>query len=345
MTSGPAPESPGASAAPAATAPSRRSLNIAVQLAGFAIGIGLLWYCGSLALRPENRGQLQKLADAGPLAALALAGLSLATLLINGLLFWLGLAPVQRLSVRGVLATNAVAMFLSYLPLKLSVLFRLFIHTKRDGVPLLRVGAWFGAVAAVMAAVLGPLVLVSWLHPRVDALWIALAGAGVLGASGMLLGIARLLSDEGRWAWFERLAGRLPGRLGTIAKSRLLPRAHEGVRMCADPRCVGASVALRLMDAAVHSARLALAAWVIGQPLTADQAVIAGSAFFLIGVVAPTGQLGVREAGTAGIMAALHSEGLVVAVLMVSAAEAAVVLLAAIAGGAYLRLDRLLGRR
>ena len=72
---------------------------------------------------------------------------------------------------------------------------------------------------------------------------------------------------------------------------------------------------------------------------------IAGSAFFLIGVVAPTGQLGAREAGTTGIMAALHSEGLVVAVLMVSAVEAAVVLLAAMAGGAYLRLDRLLGRR
>lgn len=327
------------------TPPTRRSLNIGVQLLGFAVGIALLWYCGSLALRPENRGQLQKLAEAGPGPALALAALSLATLLINGLLFWLGLRPVQRLPVRGVLATNAVAMFLSYLPLKLSVVFRLFIHTRRDGVPLLRVGAWFGAVAAIMAAVLGPLVLVSTLHPRVDALWIALALGGVLAAAGSLVLIARLLRDERRWAWFERLAGRLPGRLGTLVRDRLLPRAHEGVRMCADVRCVGASVALRLLDVGVHTARLALAASVIGEPLTADQAVIAGSAFFLIGVVAPTGQLGVREAGTAGIMAALHSEGLVVAVLMVSAAEAAVVLLAAVAGGAYLRLDRLLGRR
>ncbi len=338
MTTDPAPAQP---AAPS----SRRSLNIAVQLLGFAIGIALLWYCGSSAIKPENRDQLHKLADAGPLPVLALAGLSCATLLINALLFWLALRPVQRLSVRGVCATNAVAMLLSYVPFKLSLLFRIFIHTRRDNVPLLRVGAWFGVVVAIMAGVLGPLVLVSTLHPRFDALWIALAAGGVLAACGSMLLVARLLVDERRWAWFERRAGRLRGRFGAITRDRLLPRAHEGVRMCADPRCVGAAVALRLLDVAVHSARLALAASVIGQPLTADQAVIAGSAYFLIGAFAPTGQLGAREAGTTGILAALHSEGLVVAVLMVSALEAAVTLLAALAGGAYLRLDRLLGRR
>jgi hypothetical protein len=318
---------------------------VAVQLAGFAVGIALLWYCGSVALKPENRAQLQKLADAGPLPALALAGLSLATLLINGMLFWLALRPVQRLGVPGVLAANSVATLLAYLPLKLSVIFRLFIHTRRDGVPLLRIGAWFGTVAAVMAAVLGPLLVVSTLRPRVDGVWAVLALGGVGVAVGTIIVVARQLRDEGRWAWFERLGGRLPGRLGVMARDRLLPRAHEGVRMLADARCVGAAAGLRLADVAVHSARLALAAWVIGQPLSPDQAVIAGSTFFLLGALAPTGQLGVREAGTAGVMSALHSEGLVVAVLMVSAAEAAVVLLAAVAGGAYLRLDRLLGRR
>ncbi|MFG0313526.1 MAG: hypothetical protein ACF8LL_05000, partial [Phycisphaerales bacterium] len=44
----------------------RRVWGIAVQIVGFAIGIALLGWAVRMALRPENREQLEKLSEATP---------------------------------------------------------------------------------------------------------------------------------------------------------------------------------------------------------------------------------------------------------------------------------------
>src|SRR5690606_21428503 len=112
---------------------------------GFLVGLALLGWCVSIALSPENREQLDRLADAGwrPIALLVvLSGLSLA---LNGAIFWLVLLPARRLRAADVIATNALATFLAYLPFKISLIVRALIHQRRDRVPLVLLGAWMSA--------------------------------------------------------------------------------------------------------------------------------------------------------------------------------------------------------
>jgi hypothetical protein len=60
--------------------------------------------------------------EAAPGPVALLFGCSLATLALNGLIFWVVLLPEKRLRVSDTLATvNAFATMLAYLPFKLSV--------------------------------------------------------------------------------------------------------------------------------------------------------------------------------------------------------------------------------
>src|SRR5207247_1887125 len=113
--------------------------------------------------------------------------------------------------------------------------------------------------------------------------------------------IARFFATDRGWTWFKGHFNRLPlpRRLksGTPAHHSLFEKAHEGVRMLASPRVVLGCAALRIIDIAAQSARIALAAAIIGHPLPWEHALLAGSIFFLISAAAPTGSLGVREKG------------------------------------------------
>ncbi|HRQ74272.1 MAG TPA: hypothetical protein PLU35_14715, partial [Phycisphaerales bacterium] len=133
-------------------------LRLAVQGLGFVAGLVLLGWCVRAALSPENREQLSKLGDAPAWAVAALLGLSVASVALNGLAFWCALLPARRLHASDVIATNALATFLNYLPFKLSAISRVVIHNRRDRVPLLTIGGWFGAVLGVMVVSLAPLV-------------------------------------------------------------------------------------------------------------------------------------------------------------------------------------------
>ncbi|MBZ0171001.1 MAG: hypothetical protein K8E66_01340, partial [Phycisphaerales bacterium] len=92
----------------------RSSLGVTVQLLGFAIGIALLVWCGMEAFKPENREQLARVSEASPTDLARLFGLSLATLLLNGHIFWVVLLPEKRIGMIGMQATNAVGTMLSY---------------------------------------------------------------------------------------------------------------------------------------------------------------------------------------------------------------------------------------
>jgi hypothetical protein len=249
-----------------------------------------------------------------------------------------------------VLAVNAIATLLANLPFKLSLIFRVLVHNRRDRLPLLTIGAWFAAVAAVMACVLIPLTMAGAWRQRPDSLWAVASLGGAAVFCVVMLAISRCLAMEANWRWLSQLIHRAPMpsafRRALERQDGPLDRAHEGVRMLAHPGIVLGAILLRLGDVCIHTMRFYLAAKVLNVPLGIDQAVLAGSVYFLIGAAYPAGQLGAREGGTAwllrAVIPAFDLDRFFVVVLLVSATELIVTLFSAAAGMAWLRPDRLL---
>ncbi|MCW5769076.1 MAG: flippase-like domain-containing protein [Phycisphaeraceae bacterium] len=334
------------SPAPDPTATDRRMSprRVVIQLVGYAAGIALLIWCVSRALSPENREQLTRLADASPLSIALLCGLSVLSIVLNGLIFWTAVRPVQRVPLGSVLATNAIATALNYVPFKLSMLSRILIHNRRDRVPLLTIGGWLGTVVIILAATLGPMVAISLHRPTIDGIWLALvSGAMVLAAGTVILG-ARL----GLTSPVRRLSRSLTMRtaLGRrFLSSSMEPHILDGLRMMSSPVAVGAGVGLRLADVVTQSARFVVAAGILGITLQFDKAFLLAATYFGIGIVSPFGMLGTREAGAAGLADALsipNAGAIAAVVLLVSATEALVTIILATAGAIYLRPMRLM---
>lgn len=326
--------------------PGRRAARTVLQLVGFGACIGLMWWVARSVFAPHNRAKLERVGEAPAWQIAALLGLGLATLVINGAIFQVAVRPVKRLRAVDIQSVNAIAALLALLPFKLSVVFRVVMHNRRDRLPLLTIMAWFGAFAASMAAAVIPPLGASLWRGRIDATWWAASVGGIALLTGAVIVGAKLFSDGPGWTWLERTVRRLPlpGAIrGTADGVRpgILPRLHEGLRMLAHPWAVLACVGLRLMDAGVHAARFLIAASILGVALPGEKAVIAGSAYFLIGAAAPTGQLGAREAGTAGLLGTLMKgidmDQFKLVVLLVSVTEATVLLFAAMGGAAWLR--------
>lgn len=341
----PAPAPPGPTAQRAARRP-RTLARAIVQSIGFLTGLGLLGWCVSLAFKPENRQQLEHLREASPLQLLGLLGLSFATLLINGLIFWVSIRPARRLRAADVVATNAIATFLGYLPFKLGLVARIAIHNRRDRVPLLTIGAWFAAMAVTLAIAIGPPALAGLWRRQLDGPWLITTAVAVLTLTVTAVLLARLFAGRVGLERLYRLFGRMP-LAGPLVHSRRFTQLHAGFDMLADARCTGAAVALRLLDLVVISSRFALASVVIGSPIPWESAFLVASSYFIIGVISPFGVLGTREAGTTGIAVLLLPGGesagqaFAVVALLVSATEAIAYLAAAGLGLAWLRPDRL----
>lgn len=332
--------------------PTPRALAKAVvQLVGFAACIALFWWVIRGVLAPQSREQLERLGDAPAWKVAALLALGLATTVINGAIFQVMLRPVRRLRTADVQSVNAVASMLAPLPFKIGLLFRVFIHNRRDRLSLLTIIAWFGAITATMGAAMLPPLGAAASRGTINWVWAITSIGGVLGMTIAVIVIAQACRDGAGWVRLERFVRALPlprAIRGTPDGSNagILPRIHEGLRMLSHPGAVVACVALRLVDAGVHTARFLLAASILGVALPTDKAVIAGVAYFLIGAAAPTGQLGAREAGAAWLLGRLLPgvglDQFKLVALLVSATEASVLLLMAMAGAAWLRPWRLL---
>lgn len=330
---------------------SRRRVRAVVQLIGFAGGIALLGWCVSLALSAENREQLGRLTEASASQVLGLLGLSAGAIAVNGLIFWVLLRPVRKLRASDVIAVNALATFLAYMPFKMSLVARVVVHARRDGLAVLTVGAWIGAVASVLLATLGPVLGVSVWRRGVDAIWWGTGLGGILLATTAMVLVARYFAGERGIARLHRVADAV--KLGRAARSERFEQAHTGAEMLASPVGVYTASALRLLDAAGLGARFMIAAAVLGIDLPATDALLMGATFFVVGAVSPFGVLGTREAATlalASLVGVASAEGgadggaspLPVVILFVTGVESVV----NIAGGgfavAWLRADRLL---
>ncbi|MEQ8770735.1 MAG: hypothetical protein RIB60_09545 [Phycisphaerales bacterium] len=334
----------------------RRRVGAIVQAVGFALGIALLGYCVSLALSADNRQQLTRLSDASAGQILALLGLSAASVAVNGAIFWTVLFPVRRLKLADVIAVNALATFLAYLPFKLSVVARVVVHNRRDGVPLVTMGAWILAVACVLLTTLGPVLTVSVWRRGVDAWWWTAGLTGIVVATAFMLAAARWFAGERGMKRLHAIADWLPtGVFGRAARSERFEQAHAGAAMLAHPWSVTFASVLRLADAGGLAVRFAIAGAILGVDLPWTDAILLGATYFVLGVVSPFGMLGAREGGTLGLAALVGiaaaqqgadgSSPLPVLILFVTGIESVV----HIAGGgfavAWLRADRLLRGR
>jgi hypothetical protein len=329
--------------------PPRRLGRTLAQAAIALIGVGLLVWAVMLALSTENREKLAALRHAPAGAIALLLALSLATQALNGLIFWVMLLPVRRLRAADVLATNAICTMLAYVPAKTGAIVRVLIHNRRDRVPLLTIGAWFAAIALVMAVAFTPPVLASLALKRLDAAWVAatLAGEAVL-AGALVLAARAFRGDRG----VRRLAAVVRAlrlhAVDRILRSRLWANLHTGFDMLAHPGTVGATLGLRLADVAIQALRFLLAARILEIALPIHAAIVIALAYFVIGIVAPF-MVGLREMGVIGLAAAMlpavgHDNAAFAPVpLLVTATESLVFLAAAAAGLAWLRPHRVLG--
>ncbi len=325
----------------------RRSAGkIAVQLAGFAIGLGLLAWTAREALKPENREPLSNLGDADPGVVALLFGCSLATLVINGLIFWVVLRPEKKTPVSDMVATNAFTTMLAYLPFKLSLVARVALHNRRDGVPLLTIAAWFGAVGALIFVAMGPVSAASLWRKGVDVWW----WVGSLGGVGLCLGIllvaAGLLAHERGLQRIHAITDPLKiGPVNRFLRTESFGKMHGVFGMLAHPWASIGATGLRLLDIGVLTLRFLAAAWILDVELGWEQAVLFASTYFMIGMLSPFGMLGTREAGSIGVAGLLGfgdaGESLAVVILIVTASESLAYLFGGVLGGVWIRPDRL----
>ncbi len=320
-----------------------RGLRIALQALGFALGVALLWWAVASAFAsPAQRAQLEKLAAMPWGRVLALIALSVATVALDGLCFRAVLRPVRTLPRVGVVAVAGVCSALSYLPFKMSLLFRVVFHKRRNGLSVLVIGSWVLATAAVLLASLVPVAVAGFVVDPGPAWWAVAAGGTVALAWGGHL-LARALARDTARGRIARLAGSAGVRWAErVVMGAAFARLWTGVHLLADRRAFGNAMALRTLIIVCQGVRFYLAASWLGVELRIEDALVAGSAYNLLQAVAPTGVGGLREWGAHGALAMLGSPGMMAVVLAVTATEAATNLALGVWGGVYVRAHTLL---
>ncbi len=349
MTSAPpAGDDPGANPG-ANPAPRLSGRQIAIQVVAMLIGLALLAWCASIAFGEKNREELARLRDARLAQVAPLLGLSLLSLAINGLVFWVALLPVRRLRLADVLSTNALCAFVGYVPFKVGFFLRVGIHARRDRVPVLTIGAWFAAVAATMLATIGALGVASRLDPGLGPRWYATAGGLLVAAFLAMVLFSRIFAGPSGLARWRGLIGRLKvGPLNRILASERYANLHAGTDLLSSPWCVGGAMALRVADIAIQAARVPVAAAILGHEVPFGHAFLIASTSFLTGIVSPAGPVGAREGAVTALCHALgipNAEAFAVVALLVSATEAVAYGFGALMGIAWLGPTRLFSPR
>lgn len=320
--------------------------KLVLQLLGFVLGLVLLAWCARLAFSEENREQLQNLRDAPLHLVVSLLALSSIGVIANGLTFWFVLRPVRRIQLTGMIATNALATFLAYLPFKLSLMARIAIHRQRDGVPIPLIGPWFAAIGVVLLATVAPILLMAAWRREVDALWIVILAVLLVIAAGVLTIAARTVGGQRGLRMAQTLADKQPiGLVKRITRSETFILFDEGLEMLGSFWQSLGAIGLRVVDIAAMAGRFYIASRIVGTPMPAGDSLVGSVVYFIIGVFSPIGALGTREGGTAELLkrfGEIDFEQLALIALVVTAAEMIVNAVLAAAGIAWLRPDRLI---
>lgn len=342
-------DAPAPARAPGDTAPRAvpGRLRAVVQVAGFGVGIALLVWCVRTVMSEDNRAALERLQEATAGQVLALMGLAAASLVLNAVIFSSIIRPLHRIPLADMVAVNALATFLSYLPFKMSVICRWIIHNRRDGVHNLTIGAWFIVVAGLTVVTVAPMWLAFARPDGAGHWWWFVVAAAIAAAHTVGCLAARVVRGE---KGLRRL--RRAGLPESLLRREWFARLHDGATMSGDVHAIWVSTAARVADIATFGLRFWIAAGIIGVDLSAEEALLIGLAYFVVGVVSPFGTVGTREVGAlgmavgAGVVAAeLDQDALLTGILLVTVAEAITSLIGAGLALAWLRADRwLIGR-
>ena len=312
---------PLASPSPSRSMP-QRVLRAVTQAGGFLLSLGALYWCFRTATSdPALRENWPKLLQLPLWLMVTLPLVSALTVVLSGLVFATVISPVRKLSTVDVVSVNGVCTLLGYFPFKLSLLFRVFWHNRKDQIDLLTIGGWFGAVASVILASLAAAIVAALLAAHRPLLFVSVGVISLVVFGGMLLPAAGLAKAVSGW-----LRAKLSPSLGDK-----LFKLTTGLDMLRDKRMLLAAMALRGLDLAAQAVRFILAsqaaamAGLLEVPLEPAQAAIAGSLYFLLQVLAPAGVAGVREAGTVAVLSTisggLRAEQVIAVVLVVSVSE------------------------
>jgi hypothetical protein len=246
--------------------------RLVVQILGSAVGLALLAWCIHGAIRQgqsEENNAWQRLADAEFRYVVAMLACSLVSTICNGAMFWITIRPLKPLRFSDMQLLNLVSSMLNYAPIRLGMIARVAYNLRVDRLSLLQIGGWFAFIAYFLALAVGSCILASLLRGRLDWIW----GALVLGQ--MILGALVLKVFVG---------------------NRLIVRYGRGIdRLISDPVAIWGAVAIRLVDLAAFTGRMAAAMAILGIDLPTTETVMLAIVALMANLI-PFGRLGFREA-------------------------------------------------
>ncbi|MCK4873148.1 MAG: hypothetical protein KAS72_10520 [Phycisphaerales bacterium] len=297
----------------------RHPVVLALHLIGYMLGLTLMGYCVHTAVKG---GAVRDIADASTWQIIALLACSAVSVVAHGTAWWLLMRPIQHLLWTRVQAINSVASLFFYAPLKLSVIARVALHRRADGLGYGLMAAWFVAGTGCLGVAVVAILLASALHGSSAPVQIIVAGlVVVLGCASIIL-VARF-----------HLVGKLL-------------RGSE--RMLVHPMIVVAAVLLRLVDMSAMTVRLRIACDILHEPVSLDEAYALTIMPLIGGVVSPIGALGAREwlTGWFGHLTGVADDSLLQsAATIATTSEAAVLLPMTLLALVYLKPHRLFGGR
>ena len=260
---------------PGAAGSTLTTRKLLTQLVGFVIGLGLLAWCIHSAIKggggKEGEGW-DRIRHADPLLVMGLMGCTLASLLVNGGIFWLVIWPVRKLKLLDMQLLNVVTSILNYAPIRAGLIARVAYNVRVDRLSLLTIGGWFAAIGFTMMLTMGAVVMATVLHRHFDWIWCGLvAGQLIVGAvlTRSILGL------------------------------EIVQRIGKGMdRMLSDGRALWGAIGLRLVDIAAYAGRMACAVAIMGLPLSTSDVLLLAICAIAVSLN-PLGRVGYREAGVA----------------------------------------------
>ncbi len=311
-----------------------------MQIVGFGVCVGIVAWLVRVATTGAQAEALKELKSISAGEIATLIGLSVLTLALNGLLFWIACRPARwagRMTLAGIAATNALATMLAYLPFKISAAARMTVHLRRDRISVAQMFAWWGCFFAAMGGTIGPMALASVWRGGMDSGWWLACSGGMLACFAASLVMARFFAAERGHQWLGRMAGAGPWR--RVLTPVRVEELHESFAMIACARWLAAAYAVRVVDMAAQALRFRSASEAVGDAMSMGDAVVVAAGYYGMLVLSPFGALGSREAGAVGAGALVEgsaSETLAATTLVVTGAEAATLLVLGLASLAWL---------
>ena len=239
----------------------------AFQLLAFLGGAAFLVWLIRDAIKGDGWQQITQ--NATPEALTGLVLCSLASLLINGAIFWSTIFPARREGFWKMQGVNGMASLLNYAPIRLGIVSRYVFHMRVDRMPFLFITGWIFAIAFVLLLVMASASAATFLHPTIDFWWLLLT----------ILPLAIVVAE-----------------LPVFLRSPTLVRYTRGSeQMLANRPMLSLSIMLRLLDLAAWAGRFYFATHIIDTGLSGSDVVLLAVVAVLVSLN-PLGRIGYREA-------------------------------------------------